>query len=282
MLKKLARRILLRGSSRRLLSNPFLQPAWEYLHKLSLYGMNYGGGNDVADSGELWTLRWLLQRHQSSQPGRPAVIFDVGAHDGEYALSAAEIFGDEARIYSFEPSVAACRTLRESTADRPNILVHQFALGEHQGKVPLYYDGVGTTTASVHPEAHVSASDVAVGRIMTEEVVLRTVDDVCEEERVAHIDVMKIDVEGNERNVLLGAERMIRTGAIGAIQFEFGVAQLGSRSSFRDIYQLLSSRYQIHRILGRGLSRALEPYDVIYEIYRTTNYLALLRDGRSR
>ena len=72
---------------------------------------------------------------------------------------------------------------------------------------------------------------------------------------------------------------MIEAGAVGAIQFEFGEAQIGSRTFFKDIYQFLSPHYKIHRILGKGLSGALETYDVILEVYRTTNYLAVLRDG---
>ena len=56
MLKSFVRQILFRGPSRRVLSSRLLQPVWESLHKLSLYGMNYGGATRVADSGELWVL----------------------------------------------------------------------------------------------------------------------------------------------------------------------------------------------------------------------------------
>jgi hypothetical protein len=75
---------------------------------------------------------------------------------------------------------------------------------------------------------------------------------------------------------------MIEAAAIGAIQFEIGEAQIGSRTFFKDIDQFPSPHYEIHRILGSGLSGALEPYDVILEVYRTTNYLAVLRDGPAR
>jgi hypothetical protein len=64
---------------------------------------------------------------------------------------------------------------------------------------------------------------------------------------------------------------MIEAGAIVAIQFEFGEAQIESRTFFKDIYQLLSPHFKIHRILRTGLSGALETYDVILEVYRTTN-----------
>jgi hypothetical protein len=114
---------------------------------------------------------------------------------------------------------------------------------------------------------------------MAEEVRLRTLDAFCKEQCLSRIDFLKLDVEGNELNVLRGATRMIEAGAIGMIQFEFGEAQIGSRTFFRDIYGFLSPHYTVHRILGMGLSAVLEAYDVILEVYRTTNYLAMLRDG---
>jgi FkbM family methyltransferase len=278
MFKNLARRILFRGPTRSILSSQFLQPLWESLHKLSLYGMNYGGGNVVGESGELRVLEWLRSRHEANQPGEPAAIFDVGAHDGNYTLSAARVFGDSERIYSFEPAAAVFQTLQANTAGRPNIAVHHCGMSDQRGTARLYYDAVGSQKASVHSNAYASAADVAAGRVTSEEIRLETVDAFCQQRGISRIDVLKIDVEGNELNVLRGATRIIEAGAVGAIQFEFGEAQIGARTFFKDIYQFLSPRYQIHRILGSGLSGPIEAYDGILEVYRTTNYLAVLRN----
>lgn len=160
-------------------------------------------------------------------------------------------------------------------------MVNNCGMGDHEGTVALYYDAVGSQKASVHAEAYASGPDFAAG-CLSEEIQLCTVDAFCEEQGISQIDVLKIDVEGNELNVLRGATWMIEAGAVGAIQFEFGEAQIGSRTFFKDIHQFLSPRYKIHRILATGLSRNLEPYDVILEVYRTSNYLAVLRDGPAR
>jgi FkbM family methyltransferase len=278
MLKNFVRQILFRDSSRRVLCSQRMQPIWERLHKLSLYGMNYGGGNVVEQSGELWVLEWLERRHAAARSGTPALIFDVGAHDGSYALSASRIFGTNVRIHSFEPAEAVYQTLLRATASQPNITVHHCGLSDREGTATLYYDGVGSQKASVHVDAHINGLDRAAGAFMAEEVRLRTVDAFCEEQGISRISMLKIDVEGNELNVLRGSTRMIEAGAIGAIQFEFGEAQIGSLTFFKNIYQFLSPRYRVHRILRMGLSNAFETYDVILEVYRTTNYLAVLRD----
>ncbi len=285
MFKRLAQWVLYRGPSRRLarrlLSSHVLQPVWESLYKLSLYGLNYGGGNVVEESGELWTLKWLQRRHAAARPGSPAVVFDVGAHDGSYSISAAEVFGDSALIYSIEPSAAVFKTLRNTTAGRSNIRSLNCGFGDHEGTAILYYEAVGSQKASVHADAHLTAGESAAGRL-TEEIRLRSIDAFCAEEGLSRVDVLKIDVEGNELNVLRGATQMIENDAIGAIQFEFGEAQIGSRTFFKDIYEFLSPHYRIHRILGTGLSGPLEPYDARLEVYRTTNYLAVLREDPAR
>ena len=281
MLKNLARKILFRDSSRRLLGSRHLQPIWESMHKLSLYGMNYGG-NVVECSGEFWVLEWLRRRHVASQTERPALILDVGAHDGSYSLEASKVFGGKAQIHSFEPSEAVYKTLRRATANYPNIAVHHCGMSNRESAAHLYYNAVGSQMASIHAGAHIEGADLATGAFMSEEIRLRTIDEFCEEQGISRVDMLKIDVEGNELNVLRGSTRMIEAGAVGAIQFEFGEAQIGSGTFFKHIYQFLSPRYRIHRILRSGLSRPFETYDVILEVYRTTNYLAVLRDGPSK
>jgi FkbM family methyltransferase len=282
MLKSFVRQVLGWGPLRRVLTSQRLQPVWEGLHKFSLYGMNYGGGNMVEESGELWVLKWLQRRHVASRNGTPVVIFDVGAHDGSYSLIAATIFGADARINSFEPSAAAYKTLRAATSNSTNITAHHCGLGAREELATLYYDAIGSQMASVHSLAHASPSDLAAGRLTSEGIQLRTIDAFCTDQGISRIDLLKIDVEGNELNVLRGAVGMIEAGAIGAIQFEFGEAQVGSRTFFKDIYQFLSPHYRLYRILPSGLSRAFDTYDAILEVYRTTNYLAMRRGSQEQ
>jgi hypothetical protein len=155
-------------------------------------------------------------------------------------------------------------------------------MSDRESTASLYYDAVGSQKASIHADAYIDGADLATGTFISEEIRLRTIDEFCGDQGISRVDMLKIDVEGNELNVLRGSTRMIEAGAVGAIQFEFGEAQIGSGTFFKHIYQFLSPRYRIHRILRSGLSRAFETYDVILEVYRTTNYLAVLRDGPSK
>jgi FkbM family methyltransferase len=77
--------------------------------------------------------------------------------------------------------------------------------GDGEATVSLYYDIVDSQKASVHAEASASVSDLTAGRLTEEEIRPSTVDAFCEEQGIFQIDVLKIDVEGNELNVLRGA-----------------------------------------------------------------------------
>ena len=73
------------------------------------------------------------------------------------------------------------------------------------------------------------------------------------EHGVDKIDLLKIDVEGFELQVLLGAQRMLSEGRIDAIQFEFTQLNVVSRVFVDDFFRLLGTGYTLHRLLPHGL-----------------------------
>ena len=266
MTQNLARSILLEPMLD-ILSTPPFQPLLERIHRFCLMGMNYGGGYSLDRSGELWVLRQLKPRPESEGS---LVVFDVGANEGQYAETAYRVLGSSARIYSFEPSPRAFHVLSEKLRGIAPISIFDFGLGDQEETAVLFANDAGSMISSLYQRR--DYGDVE-GR---ESCRLRTLDQFCEEQAISRIHHLKLDVEGNELKALNGASGMLRSGAIDQIQFEFGEAQVESRSFVRDFFDLLGKDYQLHRILRRGL-RPLAHYDVILEVYRTTNYLAVRR-----
>lgn len=84
---------------------------------------------------------------------------------------------------------------------------------------------------------------------------------------------MKIDVEGNEYNVLLGSETFLKSKKIKFIQFEFGANTIESRFFLKDFFDLLAD-YKIYRIVKNGLIEL--NYSELYEIQLPHNFLAEL------
>jgi FkbM family methyltransferase len=247
---------------RSLLSRPSTQPVLLQLLKLCHAGLNYGGGQSVGDSGEIGALEFV-----SSTSSGPFILFDVGANDGEYLDAALKTLGHRLTAYSFEPQSLSFKNLRDRFGTDPQVEIRQAALGSVIGSVELFFSSEGETTASLH-------RDSVSGKVRSERVTQTTVDQVCEEERIEQIDLLKIDTEGHEMNVLLGASQMIESRRIAAIQFEFGDTFLHTSYHFCDVWEMLSARYRIYRILRHGLAEVTR-YSSDLEIYKIANFLCV-------
>ncbi len=254
----------------RVAARRFLQPFWEAVHKTALFGLNVSGGADVHTSGEFRVLQELARSRRKSDR---TVVFDVGANVGTYAQAALRVFGPLTDVHCFEPSGHTFGLLRDAIGGKPGVTLHPFGLSEREETLKLHYDAPASGLATLYRESLAHHNT----QLDTSEVIeLKTLDDVCRQHHIGHIDLMKIDVEGHEYKVLLGARDMLAAGAIGAIQFEMGPGSISARTYFRDFYELLSPRYNLFRIVKDGLA-PVRRYREEHEHFLVTNYLARLR-----
>lgn len=253
------------------------QPLFELLYELSLAGLNFGEGNHPRLSGEAFVMRFI-RSIRAGNP-EPTVIFDVGAHVGVYTLELLQIFADTAVIWAFEPSSSAFQALSENTKEFRNVRARNVGFSDKDSTAVLLAPAERSKLASVHdPSPRLTRMGLSIDH--RERVALTTIDRFCEEEGIDHIHFLKLDVEGHELKILQGSQRMLTTGTIDVVQFEFGAANLESRTYFRDFFYLLQGHYAIYRILQDGLCPILR-YKETYEVYkRATNYLAVRRGLR--
>ena len=131
------------------------------------------------------------------------VAIDVGANLGEWAVPLARRVGPSGRMLAIEPAPRAATALEKTLV--ANALaqaeVIRCAIGDHDGTVefavPIVTSvRVDTGAARIGPAA---AGQEAL------KVVLRSLDSLAAEHRLNRIDLIKIDVEGAERQVLDGA-----------------------------------------------------------------------------
>jgi FkbM family methyltransferase len=147
------------------------------------------------------------------------VFFDVGANAGYYTVMAAAVVGCQGKVYAFEPNpdIAAFLSLslkKNGLHDR--VVVETRALGKAQELAKLHFpaDDHHASEASLTPSW--STSD---GRAINVQVV--TLDEYCARHDIRAIRLMKIDVEGGEREVLAGAARVLQRIRPDAILCEF-------------------------------------------------------------
>ena len=256
MLRALAKRHVL-GRAR-------LQPWFSLLHRVALAGMNFGPALPER-TGELRLLDGIAA--EDHQP----VVFDVGANVGDYSTAVIRRLGGRVRLFAFEPAASTCEQLERRVGAAAS--VHTIALGDENGSAVLYSDRAASPIASLY-QRDLGRSRATLDQ--KENVVVRRLDDFCSQHDVAFIDLLKLDVEGHELKVLQGARRLLDDGAIRIIQFEFGGANVDSRTFLRDFFELLSPRYAISRIVQDGLV-SVDPYSEEHEIFVTVNYAAILR-----
>jgi hypothetical protein len=96
---------------------------------------------------------------------------------------------------------------------------------------------------------------------------------------IAHVDVLKIDVEGHEVSVLEGARRALEEHRIAAIMFEFGSANINSRTFFGDFWNLFDTlSYNLYGVLPGGGTYKIDQYRDELEYFRgASNYIATRR-----
>lgn len=243
------------------------QAFFERLFFIALRGMNYGNGSDYEKSGEKYIFG-LINRIFSD---KEIVIFDIGANIGGYSRALIQNIKVPFRIYAFEPTAFCANELEK--INHTNFTYHQLGFSNSPGTSEIHYDYDGSVWASIENSGY--------GRIKkqlsrTETIQLDTIDRFMEEHSLSHIDFLKIDVEGHELKAFQGAENAIENGRIAMIQFEFGLASLYAGNRLTDFFSILEN-YDIFRILQDGLQKVT--YHESFEIYLTTNYLAVAKNA---
>ncbi len=239
-----------------------LYPFYWRLYSLAIRGMNIGLGGDVKSSGEINVMAYVKNKTQNP------VIFDVGANKGQYTKSLLEFFHDDAEIHSFEPGHETFRILTQEVGSRKNVTLNNFGLSNEKSEGTLFYDAAGSGLASLYKR---QLDYFNIEFEQSENVALETLDDYVASKGIKQIDLLKIDVEGNELNVLAGASKSLSAGIIQAIQIEFGGCNIDSRTFIRDFWNLLHDNFIMYRIMRNGLIE-IKKYTETLEIFSCTNF----------
>lgn len=232
---------------------------WKKLNELSYYGMNFGVASGYANySGELYIIK-KVKNYVSG-----GVIFDVGANVGEWSKFVMNEYEDmRYNLFLFEPSLATFNKLKENIKSRENVTMFPIGFGDKAETLKLFYNN----------ETQGSASILKKGKYF-EDIQIETIDNFCKENNISTIDFLKMDVQGYEYNILIGAKRMLSEGRIKFIQFEFDEPNIENRIFFKDFWQILSNDFDIYQSLYNGLIK-IERYDYTLENFRCMNYLAV-------
>lgn len=192
--------------------------------------------------------------------GPGSVVVDVGANFGLYALSAAIYAQPHGWVFAFEPAPNAFALLERNIADNglgASITAKPSAVAATAGHAQFHV-GRDVSFSSLHRTTRLEdgATNVDVEVVTLDQALAH----------VQSIDVLKIDVEGGEGDVLLGARELLKRSRSPIVQFEFSHKNMNEtrRAGFEKIVAMLAGDgFRIYRRDASGpvsLPNPAEPF----------------------
>lgn len=165
---------------------------------------------------EIFTRRSYAGPHGCVAARAGAVVLDVGANVGLFALWAASVAAPGATVYAIEPMPDAVAVLRQNVAQRPaparvGVEVLSVAVGERDAAdVPFYWYAERPAESTRHPEEaaelhralYGADSEAPAAREVRCEV--RALGSLMAQLRLPRVDFLKVDCEGDELDCLRG------------------------------------------------------------------------------
>jgi len=141
---------------------------------------------------------------------RDGVVFDVGAHAGQFAKLFARM-APQGQVYAIEPGSYARSILRTAIWARrlSNVAILPVALGAEPGLARLVIP-IKASGALGFGLSHLGRPEDRWPRVATELVAQTTIDELAETLALERLDFIKADIEGNEMRMLQGAVRTLK------------------------------------------------------------------------
>lgn len=167
-----------------------------------------------------------------------SLVVDVGANTGQWISSLQKLLSIE-RAEVFEPNPGAFKILSSNLGNRPGIHLHQIALGACSEISTLHVTRTSSLASLLRPaelleEQYTAHHASVIGEI---QVPVKTLDAILPDD--ATIDLLKIDVQGFERQVLLGGIKTLRRTRALLIEMNF-VSHYEGDDTFASLTHLLT------------------------------------------
>ncbi len=169
-------------------------------------------------SSDLRRRKKLLEHHKISN------VLDVGANSGQYAIELFEI-GYSGNIISFEPVKSVFNILNKKVVNNKKWKAFNFGLGNKEEKLSINIseNTYSSSLLDIMP-SHIKGSPESK-YIDKELIKIKTLDSIYDEIiKFNDIVLLKIDVQGFEKNVLDGALKSLQK--IKGIQIEMSIEEL--------------------------------------------------------
>lgn len=164
-------------------------------------------------------------------------IFDVGAAVGDRTITLLKSF-PKATVYCFEPLAVSYQQLVKRTVSYGNrVKPFNFGFYNQNGRVDFYVISLRGSSSILPPQDF--RKEKGLGETSKEKILVVKLDDFINEHKIEKIDLIKIDVEGVEKEVIEGGFNSFKN-KIDNIYIEIASMRKGLHSSdYIKVFQYL-------------------------------------------
>ena len=126
---------------------------------------------------------------------------DIGSNIGYYAILESSKIGNNGMVWSVEPSPQNFETLSKNVIlnQRKNIKCYNIAIGSGNGKIDFLISKKSNWSKIKNESDHIENGDKII------QVDIMTLDSFSEKNEIKKVDLLRMDVEGYERNIIEGS-----------------------------------------------------------------------------
>lgn len=162
-------------------------------------------------------------------------IIDVGANEGQSTLTFRLAF-PQSTIYAFEPLPECFAKLKDNLAEYSNVVLHNLALGDKSGEILFEQNEYSASSSALNmSEKHVENFPYTKNKKQVS-VQTKTLDEVFVGKTDLGNVLMKIDVQGYEKHVILGGIQTLCNTQLLIVETSFETLYNG-QPLFGEIYE---------------------------------------------
>lgn len=198
------------------------------------------------------------------------IIFDIGAHKGEFLKRIKLYLNHYKKVYSFEPQREVFKELKKLSNNK-NFFIYNCALSNKNGIKYLNINVLSSTSTfskventSIYSKLKnfILKSNISNSFINKEKVKIVKGDYFSKLNKINKINLLKIDTEGHELNVLKGFKKMLKFKKIHLILIEMHLSQ-----KYKNYYS-----YRIHKFLLKKKFRLIQKFKFPFLTYEDRLY----------
>ncbi|MDA9769003.1 FkbM family methyltransferase [Candidatus Pelagibacter sp.] len=245
-----------------------MQPVNNLVLSLSLKGNGYMNYGSFKDSGEKFFINLIRDELKLS--------LDIGANVGNYTEML--LSDTNSKVISFEPLPKAFDKLKLIKSDyKDRLEIHNVAIGIKDEVLELFYGTEKSEKASLMKDLE-KISFIKEQNKNKVSVQVRQLDYFQNYFKDEVIDFIKIDTEGFEYEVLMGAKNILEIHQPKFIQVEFNWHQLIKKQTLYNFSELIKFS-DVFKILPYGNKLLhIDPFRPENNIYHLSNYVFIRKD----